>query len=63
MTRLIRAWRELWRGARAPGRSRAIYSHEIAESTFRDRGIGYDAAHAAALRMYGAPPFSLYPVQ
>ena len=47
-------------GKRVSGADANFYLHEIAEGAYRLRGLGYDAAHAAALGKYGASSFSLY---
>jgi filamentous hemagglutinin len=47
-------------GERVTGADANFYLHEISEGTFRARGLGYDAAHDAALQKYGASPFSIY---
>ena len=45
---------------RRTGADANFYLHEAAEATMMGRGLGYDAAHAAALNKYGVSPFSLY---
>ena len=50
----------LRKGERTTGADSNFYLHEISEGTFRNRGLGYDAAHEAAISKYGVSPFSLY---
>ncbi|MCC6875848.1 MAG: hypothetical protein IT378_16190 [Sandaracinaceae bacterium] len=47
-------------GRRLTGADASFYLHEVAEGTFRTRGVVYDMAHALALEKYGASPFGLY---
>lgn len=47
-------------GQRVSGADANFYIHEIAEGTYRARGLGYEAAHGAALGRYRMSPYSLY---
>ncbi|WP_112077003.1 hypothetical protein [Herbaspirillum rubrisubalbicans] len=47
-------------GERLTGADANFYLHEIAEGTAFSRGLGYEAAHTAALEKYGVSNFSLY---
>ena len=47
-------------GEAISGADASFYMHELAESTMMSNGIGYDAAHAAALAKYDVSPFSVY---
>lgn len=42
------------------GGDASFYLHEASEATMMGRGMGYDAAHAAALQKYGVSKFSVY---
>ena len=50
----------LQKGEVIVGADANFYLHEVAEATLMSRGVGYDAAHAAALQRYGVSEFSLY---
>ena len=48
------------------GKSGVVYdagSVLAKRAAMMERGMGYDAAHAAALQKYGVSPFSVYPPQ
>ncbi len=47
-------------GKRVSGADASFYLHEAAEATMMGRGMGYNAAHGAALQKYGVSPFSVY---
>ena len=47
-------------GAKVNGADASFYMHEAAEATKMAKGLGYDAAHAAALNKYGVSKFSVY---
>lgn len=47
-------------GQKVTGADANFYLHEASEATMMGRGLGYDAAHAAAIEKYGVSPFSLY---
>jgi RHS repeat-associated protein len=47
-------------GRTLTGADADFYLHEAAEATMMRRGMGYDAAHAAALEKYGVSEFNLY---
>jgi len=57
---LVRLRSAMSAGERVTGADANFYLHEISEGTFRAQGIGYDAAHAAALQKYGVSPYSVY---
>ncbi len=48
-------------GQRIHGGDANFYLHEASEATMMNRGLGYDAAHQAALQKYGVHDFAVYP--
>jgi hypothetical protein len=47
-------------GEKVTGADASFYVHEAYEATLMNRGIAYEAAHAAALERYGVSQFSVY---
>ncbi len=47
-------------GQKVTGADANFYLHEASEATMMGRGLGYDAAHSAALGKYGVTEFNLY---
>jgi hypothetical protein len=47
-------------GRMIKGADASFYLHEAAEATMMARGLGYEAAHGAALLKYKVSPFSVY---
>jgi hypothetical protein len=50
----------LQEGRAVSGADAVFYTHEAYEATLMGRGMGWDAAHAAALAKYNVSPFAVY---
>ena len=50
----------LIKGEKITGADASYYFHEIREWYLMKNGFAYDEAHAAALKIYGVSPFSVY---